>query len=354
MADAQQESKRPADTPFKQQRLPAWQPILSPKWVISSYFIIGLIFIPLGIMVVLVSQNVVEVTSEDYTSKCAMSMDYSVTPPRIHCSTNVTLNIPTNMQPPIYIYYRLDNFYQNHRRYAKSRSDSQLLGKSITASSLNEDCGPIVAYVPKNVTDYTNVPDSLVYRPCGLIAYSMFNDTFVLKSENGSTICDGVNYQGTACTKEGIAWSSDRNVKFQKPAADVVNWNGSYYGEDAHKVPDVLDEDLMVWMRTAALPSFRKLYRIINSTPLEKGAYTVQIDQNFPVAKFSGKKYVVISTASFLGGKNNFLGIAYLVVGSLCILIGIFFAVKHAVSGRRLGDLSYINWHEDQNTNNNA
>lgn len=31
---------------------------------------------------------------------------------------NVTLTVPTRMQGPIYLYYALDNFQQNHRRYA--------------------------------------------------------------------------------------------------------------------------------------------------------------------------------------------------------------------------------------------
>jgi len=29
---------------------------------------------------------------------------------------NVTLTAPRHMKPPIYLYYELDNYYQNHRR----------------------------------------------------------------------------------------------------------------------------------------------------------------------------------------------------------------------------------------------
>jgi len=33
------------------------------------------------------------------------------------------------MKPPIYVYYELSNYYQNHRRYVKSRSSLQLRGE---------------------------------------------------------------------------------------------------------------------------------------------------------------------------------------------------------------------------------
>ena len=32
------------------------------------------------------------------------------------------------MTPPIYVYYQLNNYFQNHRLYAKSVSIKQLLG----------------------------------------------------------------------------------------------------------------------------------------------------------------------------------------------------------------------------------
>jgi len=62
------------------------------------------------------------------------------------------------------------------------------------------------------------------------------------------------------------------------------------------------------------------------------------------VKDFKGKKSLVVSTTSWLGGKNPFLGWAYIVVGILCVVLALVFAVKEAVAGRDLGDPSYLTW----------
>ena len=51
-------SRRPSDSAFKQQKLKAWQPILTPKWVISCFTVVGAIFIPIGIAIMLASKEV--------------------------------------------------------------------------------------------------------------------------------------------------------------------------------------------------------------------------------------------------------------------------------------------------------
>lgn len=47
------------------------------------------------------------------------------------------------IKKPIYVYYQLDNFYQNHRRYVKSRDNAQLFGEYKKADAL-KDCEPII------------------------------------------------------------------------------------------------------------------------------------------------------------------------------------------------------------------
>ena len=62
----------------------------------------------------------------------------------------------------------------------------------------------------------------------------------------------------------------------------------------------------IVWMRTAGLPNFRKLWGEIKED-LQKGDYTLAIANEYDVSSFAGSKYFVLSTTNLLGGTNYFL-----------------------------------------------
>lgn len=70
------------------------------------------------------------------------------------------------------VYYMLDNFFQNSRRYVKSVDNYQLLGlKNNPSDDLGSECEPYRYYK-------TNNNKKVKIAPCGAIANSLFNGKF--------------------------------------------------------------------------------------------------------------------------------------------------------------------------------
>jgi len=334
MEEKDDQSKRPEDSAFKQQRLKAWQPLLTPFWVITTFFVIGVLFLILGGFIVKYSKDVVEIEKQyDNQADCPEKTDQKIP----DCS--MTIVIQDTMKKPIFVYYKLTNFYQNHRRYVKSRSDAQLSGDDVGSTS---SCDPL-----------SDLPDTeKPLYPCGLIANSFFNDTFkACKTTSSSTSgCVEMTEDNKAWVKTGISWQSDRDKKFKDVA---VSNSFSRVGPGGFPLPNITDEDFIVWMRTAGLPTFKKLYRKIEDSDLNSGdVLTINFTNAFPVKSFGGTKSIVLSTTSALGGKNDFLGYAYIVVGVICLVLAIGFLVKHLYSPRAMGDMHYLNaWGANQRQN---
>ncbi|KDO61543.1 hypothetical protein CISIN_1g0185602mg, partial [Citrus sinensis] len=108
-------SKRPKYSKFTQQELPACKPILTPKWVILTFLVVGIAFVPIGITSLLASRDVVEIVDR-YETDCipVANRTDKVAFIQSNASKTCTRQI-THMKRPVYVYYQLDNFYQNHR-----------------------------------------------------------------------------------------------------------------------------------------------------------------------------------------------------------------------------------------------
>ncbi|KAJ1330224.1 hypothetical protein BSLG_006886 [Batrachochytrium salamandrivorans] len=370
-SDAKQ-SKKPANTAFKQQRLKAWQPLLTPKTVIQVAF--------------------------DYT-KCSSLAPASFTAPAdtstgismwkfdpVSAVCSIQFPIPTDIPAPVFMYYRLTNFFQNNRRYVKSFDANQLKGY---VSAENLDIGCIPLNVPADQaesiilngvnTTIRKIPGqpSPQYYPCGLIANSLFSDSIsnLTCIQSNFAFSDGHVCQPGSLTsfvyplnQQGIAWPSDfekyGNINSQTaltpeqiPTTLIPPpfWRTAFpqwaNGYNSTNLPNLKTWGaFQVWMRTAGLPTFRKLWGRNTDSVLPHGTWQVDIVQNFDVSRYSGTKSIIISSVSVLGGKNSFLGIAYVCVGSICWALGIAFLARHMIKPRKLGDHNYLSWNQPHNS----
>eukprot|EP01029_Cantina_marsupialis_P025023 TRINITY_DN6561_c0_g1_i1.p1 TRINITY_DN6561_c0_g1~~TRINITY_DN6561_c0_g1_i1.p1 ORF type:complete len:328 (+),score=55.52 TRINITY_DN6561_c0_g1_i1:76-1059(+) len=320
-------SNKPPGSKFYQQNLKAWQPILTPKAVIATFIVVAFIFFPIGIILKGASDSVVEYSYQYDGSGAEESCKITSVNEGKNCQISITVD--EEMEQPIYVYYELHNFYQNHRRYVKSRSDEQLNGELKLSTGSLEECKPLITKV-----DPTDNVEKILH-PCGLIANSYFNDKISLVN---------ADFQ---MDETDISWKSDRDEKFKAISSVVKDKHRDevLFIDDLYpELSSVEDEHFIVWMRTAALPNFRKLYgRIEKDIP---AGTTIKFDltANFQVSSFDGKKFLVMSTTSWLGGKNPFLGYTYMFVAVVCAGLAAAFFIKQKVSGRELGDTRYLVW----------
>ena len=219
----------------------------------------------------------------------------------------VEFDIPNNIPGPVYIYYRLTSFYQNNRMYVKSFDLHQLAGDAVTP--VDPVCDPLSS--PASSVDSANkvvvvngtqlnISSNAVYYPCGLIANSLFSGiTYSIIADSFLDTISNLTTENTIYpfSIDSIAWPSDSSKygrskyldKFKTDEELAINvipppfWRNAFpqwqNGYNQSNFPDLKkDQHFQVWMRTAGLPTFRKLYGVNKDQDLASGTYNININ----------------------------------------------------------------------------
>lgn len=219
---------------IKSQKL--WGKFLVPTfwWLFLIYVILGIVLLVIGIIMLMMAKNINSIEVR-YDTECTT----------VNSACDITFTADKSIKSPK-LYYKLENFYGNHRNFIKSRSFAQLRGNPGEGISYwspikkNDD-------IAASLVNLNNAPldGDDEANPCGLTAKYLFSDSFTLSyNSNSSTI----NIDET-----GIAHSVDRNSRFQRP--------NNYASIQWH---DTEDEHLMIWFQTDAFSIFVKLWGFID------------------------------------------------------------------------------------------
>ncbi|CAM9404035.1 unnamed protein product [Chrysoparadoxa australica] len=371
LIDSNISNHKPQNTPFRQQTLKAWLPVLIPQVVITFFAVMGVVMLIVGSKLRRENHKIVEYSLQYDGSGTDPSLG-SCRLASLGASASCSLNmvIDKDMKAPVYVYYELGNMLQNHRRYVKSRSSSQLTGQT---DRPDDDCDPL----------QFDLDTEQALNPCGLVASSMFNDIFTVTSAPAPF--DSSTGSAGYMDESRIAWDIDRERRFAQPkefrsvlcpgteacgsssclgstyavGCGITMYKGQrfayWYPDDdttiylyemyplvVNPVEGVTNEHFMVWMRTAGLPEFRKLYGRIDSDIPAGSTISFDVAASYYVSGFSGKKSLVLSTMSQFGASNAVMGNAYIVVGALSFAIALFFLAKHLLNPRKLGDARFL------------
>lgn len=208
-------------------------------------------------------------------------------------------------------------------------------------NSLHQLNSDIITLIGSSKSD-VEMKEKNIAVPADLLKFKQVDGFQYAVVANSTVRCSDVGLPKNC--KYYLDTSTHMSYLFYYPNDDTVRYLYEQYPKQISPIRGVTDEHFIVWMRTAALPRFRKLYGRIEQNFVKGDSIRFNIQANFEVRSFNGDKAIVIGTASASGGKNISLGLAFLVSGCLGIFLAIGFWVQYKLNPRFLGDQRLLRW----------
>merc|ERR1712238_499422 len=135
-----------------------------------------------------------------------------------------------------------------------------------------------------------------------------------------------------------------RNAGNNYPDQNSTQYLYQTYPKVTNPLEGVMNEHFAVWMRTAALPKFRKLYGYFDKTIKKGETLSFNINANWVVKDFEGSKSLIVTTTSIFGGRNPKFAKIFIYGGYACLGVGFLFGLKHWLQPRKLADPKYLKY----------
>lgn len=310
---------RPSTTPFAQQTMKSVQFVLDWKVVFASSSAIGLLFLCMGLGTLFVSISASQIRIlydgphekiKARSSSWAFMGQNMVLPCHAPGECTYSLELPADLEPPIQVYYEVKPFWQNYFSYMSSVVHPQLHGH-MAPEEASRRCSKESRWTASGEEIF----------PCGLIATSVFNDTFEIQDVPIDTE-----------SEQMPVWRNFQNPPeyLKKPN---ISWLYERYPTTTSRELGVQSKRFIAWMLPNFLNRASKPYGVI-STPLKKGQIVdLKINSRFPVAASGAWKTVLLTR----GTQNYVLAVVLLVSGGLCFCLACAVWSIHLFCARELG-----------------
>ena len=276
------------------QEINSYTPSFNVRCGIITNLVFLIVAVGLGTPMIILANNTNEIRIE-YT-KCRKNNDDNT------CKLSFTTK---KLSEPLFLYYELNNFFMNHRKFVKSKIWAQLRGDDVSSKQTCDNAWTMEQMFGEESVYYTNewghtFNKTDIANPCGLIARAFFNDTYTLHNND-----------------------LDMNIPINETLISNSYLRKQFYKRNKNYKEkqwiDVENEHFINWMNVETFDNFRKLWGRI-TMDLPAGNYSITVNDNYNVDMYKAKKFIVITDANPLG-QNNFLGWLLVAIGIYCSLV---------------------------------
>ncbi|CRG97308.1 conserved Plasmodium protein, unknown function [Plasmodium gallinaceum] len=309
------------------------------KWKIALIIllILSFVFLLIGFYIYYESSNVTEV-----------NIDYELD------DEFKLFRIKKDMKKPVYIYYKISNFYVNYKTFLSDESHSLLKESRCKYIKTLEDLynyrcvnniqtlPEINSYVDKSgkkenkkcdISSISIEEKNKRIFPCGLVAASIFNDKIDLSFKSESFHID----------KFSILNHFDFLVYIKKHK-DFSNYNIWING---------FSPEYKNWTRSPMTSSFIKPYGVINQDLKAGHNYKIAFTQNtWPSKEWNAKKSFQLISLGVIGNSTFELAYSFFLISLIYIIIIIIMLILVKCNYCKLGKtFSYCKMSKNKNSN---